>query len=231
MKLSLSLASRMARGNSLCTVSVTPGQESYGMGSRLKHLNPDVFCAKVILFRLIFLFYVSSGSLIWYRRWWRERDGNLLKYAGVIEPFSHIFFVDDLFLFAMANKKNARSIRDVLACFCAASGLKIIVENRKFSFQKGVVGGWTMKSRLSSAMVPQPTLVDIWVFHWFMGEWRLVCSENWLIECPVDWRIESRDYYPWRRELLWFNQSLWQFWTMWCKLNGYRKGHAISWIN
>ena len=42
--------------------------------------------------------------------------------------FSHLFFVDSLVLFAKANVKNCRAVRDVLDTFCELSGQKVSAE-------------------------------------------------------------------------------------------------------
>ena len=39
--------------------------------------------------------------------------------------FSCLFFVDDLVLFARANRKNCMAIREVLDSFCSISGQKV----------------------------------------------------------------------------------------------------------
>ena len=42
--------------------------------------------------------------------------------------FSHLFFTDDLILFAKADVKNCMAIRDVLDTFCMLSGQKFSAE-------------------------------------------------------------------------------------------------------
>lgn len=39
--------------------------------------------------------------------------------------FSHLFFVDDLVLFAKANIKNCRAVQEVLDTFCGLSRQKV----------------------------------------------------------------------------------------------------------
>jgi hypothetical protein len=39
--------------------------------------------------------------------------------------FSHIFFADDLLLFAKTNMRNCEAIADVLDVFCSMSGEKV----------------------------------------------------------------------------------------------------------
>ena len=52
--------------------------------------------------------------------------------------FSHLFFVDDLVLFAKADGKNCRAIRDVLDTFCNLFGWKVSVEKSRAFFSPNV---------------------------------------------------------------------------------------------
>lgn len=48
--------------------------------------------------------------------------------------FSHLFFVDDLILFAKATKRNCLTIKNTLDKFCSLSGQKIILSKSKIYF-------------------------------------------------------------------------------------------------
>lgn len=52
--------------------------------------------------------------------------------------FSHLFFADDLVLFATANQKNCLVVRDALESFCNLSGQKISNENSWVFFSPNV---------------------------------------------------------------------------------------------
>ncbi|MCH84332.1 RNA-directed DNA polymerase (Reverse transcriptase), partial [Trifolium medium] len=51
---------------------------------------------------------------------------------------SHLFFADDVLLFAKANVSQARVVNNVLERFCALSGLKISLDKSKFCTSTGV---------------------------------------------------------------------------------------------
>ena len=63
-------------------------------------------------------------------------DPILTSRGGV--TFSHLFFVDDLVLFAKADSKNCKAIRDVLDTFCDLSGQKVSVEKSRVFFSPNV---------------------------------------------------------------------------------------------
>lgn len=48
--------------------------------------------------------------------------------------FLHLFFTDDLVLFAKADQKNCVAIKDVLETFCELSGQKVNDKNLESSF-------------------------------------------------------------------------------------------------
>ena len=48
--------------------------------------------------------------------------------------FSHIFFANDLLLFAKTDKRNVEAVVEVLDEFCKLSGLKISKEKSKIFF-------------------------------------------------------------------------------------------------
>lgn len=48
--------------------------------------------------------------------------------------FSHLFFADDLVLFAKANVKNCMAVKDVLDTFCMLSGQKVCAEKSRVFF-------------------------------------------------------------------------------------------------
>ena len=52
--------------------------------------------------------------------------------------FSHLFFADDLVLFAKADLKNCQSIRDALDTFCELSGQKVNMTKSKVFFSPNV---------------------------------------------------------------------------------------------
>ena len=52
--------------------------------------------------------------------------------------FSHLFFADNLVLFAKADMKNCQSIRDTLDTFCELSGLKVNMTKSKVFFSPNV---------------------------------------------------------------------------------------------
>lgn len=52
--------------------------------------------------------------------------------------FSHLFFVDDLVLFAKADHKNCVAIKDVLDTFCTLSGQKISASKSRVFFSPNV---------------------------------------------------------------------------------------------
>ena len=64
----------------------------------------------------------------------KEKLWNLVKSAQSGPTFSHLFFVDDLMLFAKANRKNCIAIRDVLDSFYSLSGQKISEEKSRVFF-------------------------------------------------------------------------------------------------
>ena len=54
-----------------------------------------------------------------------SKHWNPIKAARSSPAFSHLFFTDDLFLFARANQKNCVAIREVLDSFCSILGQKV----------------------------------------------------------------------------------------------------------
>ena len=52
--------------------------------------------------------------------------------GGVV--FSHLFFTDDLILFAKADVKNCLAIKDVLDTFCMFSGQKFSAKSLRCFF-------------------------------------------------------------------------------------------------
>ena len=63
---------------------------------------------------------------------------NPLKASNFGPAFSHLFFADDLVLFAKADRKNCQSVRDVLDTFCDLSGQKVNLSKPKFLFSANV---------------------------------------------------------------------------------------------
>ena len=52
--------------------------------------------------------------------------------------FSHLFFADDLILFAKANGVNSAAIRDVLGTFCSISGQMVSEAKSRVFFSPNV---------------------------------------------------------------------------------------------
>ena len=52
--------------------------------------------------------------------------------------FSHLFFTDDLVLFAKTNRKNCLAIKDVLDSFCLLSGQKVSNAKSRVFFSPNV---------------------------------------------------------------------------------------------
>ena len=52
--------------------------------------------------------------------------------------FSHLFFVDDLVLFAKADRKNCLVVRDVLDSYCSLSGQKVSTAKSRVFFSFNV---------------------------------------------------------------------------------------------
>lgn len=61
-------------------------------------------------------------------------------------PFSHMFFANDLILFAKASKRNCTTIKNVLDSFCKLLGQKSTSQSPKFS----------------SPLTPPPPLKKVW---------------------------------------------------------------------
>ena len=61
-----------------------------------------------------------------------------VKASGSGPAFSHLFFVDDLVLFARANGTNCSTIRDVLDKFCSISGQTISEAKSRAYFSPNV---------------------------------------------------------------------------------------------
>ena len=67
-----------------------------------------------------------------------ERLWNPVKASQNGPAFSHIFFADDLMLFAKADQKNCVAIKEVLESFCELSGQKISSEKSCVYFSPNV---------------------------------------------------------------------------------------------
>lgn len=59
---------------------------------------------------------------------YRKKEWTLLKASKQNLGISHLFFVDDLMLFAKANKAGVESIKKVLSQFCKEFGQVVSVE-------------------------------------------------------------------------------------------------------
>ena len=89
-------------------------------------LSPYLFvqCMEV----LGFLIADQCSSHLW----------DLIKSSQSGSSFSHLFFADDLVLFAKADMKNCQSIRDTLDTFCELSGQKFNMTKSKVFFSPNV---------------------------------------------------------------------------------------------
>ena len=68
----------------------------------------------------------------------RDNQWNLVKSSNNGVAISHLFFADDLVLFAKANHGNCSTIRDVLDSFCARSGQSISESKSRVYFSPNV---------------------------------------------------------------------------------------------
>ena len=67
-----------------------------------------------------------------------DKSWNPVKTSRSGLPFSHLFFADDLVLFAHANPDNCLAIREVLSDFCAKSGQTISATKSRVFFSLNV---------------------------------------------------------------------------------------------
>ena len=67
-----------------------------------------------------------------------DKSWNPVKTSRSGLPFSHLFFADDLVLFAHANPDNCLAIREVLSDFCAKSGQTISATKSRVFFSPNV---------------------------------------------------------------------------------------------
>lgn len=72
--------------------------------------------------------------------------------------FSHVFFVDDLFLLAKANHSNCTTIKSILDDFCTASGQLVNLQKSKVFFSKRVPNGTCDELSLFLGIPPTPNL-------------------------------------------------------------------------
>ena len=68
----------------------------------------------------------------------KEKLWNPVKSSQSGPAFSHLFFADDLMLFAKVDRKNCIAIRDVLDSFCSFSGQKISEEKSRVFFSSNM---------------------------------------------------------------------------------------------
>ena len=68
----------------------------------------------------------------------RDNQWNLVKSSNNGVAISHLFFADDLVLFAHANPKNCLAIKEVLNDFCAKSGQTISAAKSRVYFSPNV---------------------------------------------------------------------------------------------
>lgn len=67
-----------------------------------------------------------------------DKSWNPVKTSRSGLPFSHLFFEDDLVLFAHANPENCLAIKEMLNYFCAKSGQTISVAKSRVFFSPNV---------------------------------------------------------------------------------------------
>ena len=70
---------------------------------------------------------------------YRKKEWTPLKASKKNLGISHLFFADDLMLFAKANKASAKSIKKVLSQFCKESGQLVSVEKSRVYFSPYVL--------------------------------------------------------------------------------------------
>ena len=68
----------------------------------------------------------------------QAKQRNPIKTSQEGLAFSHIFFADDLMLFAKADRKNCLAIRDALDVFCDLSGQKVSETKSRVFFSPNV---------------------------------------------------------------------------------------------
>ena len=68
----------------------------------------------------------------------QAKQWNPIKTSQGGLAFSHIFFADDLMLFAKADRKNCLAIRDALDVFCNISGQKVSETKSRVFFSPNV---------------------------------------------------------------------------------------------
>ena len=89
-------------------------------------LSPYIFI--MCMEFLSFLILKRCGDLLW----------DPVKASRIGPSFSHLFFADDLVLFAKVDQKNCQSVKEVLECFCDLSGQKISLHKSKAYFSPNV---------------------------------------------------------------------------------------------
>ena len=68
----------------------------------------------------------------------REKLWNPVKSSRNGPSFSHLFFADDLVLFAKANHANCTAIREVMTIFCEKSGQSVSESKSKVYFSPNI---------------------------------------------------------------------------------------------
>ena len=104
-------------------VALDPFQPSWGI-KQGDPLSPYLF---------ILCMEVLSASIVEKCEEW-----DLVRASRGGIAFSHLFFANDLVLFAKANKKNCRAVRDVLDTFCCLSGQKVSAEKSRVFFSPNI---------------------------------------------------------------------------------------------
>jgi hypothetical protein len=107
------------------------------MGASLTRSSlPGVFVKGVLSPYLFLLCMEYLGRLIDNKC--ASGDWVKLKASRGGPGFSHVFFADDLLLFAKANKRNCEAISDVLELFCNTSGQKVSKAKSRILFSPNV---------------------------------------------------------------------------------------------
>ena len=107
-------------------------------GRALKPFYPSRgICQGNPLFSYLFILCMEVlGALI--EEKCKAKFWNSIKASQDGPDFSHIFFADDLMLFAKVDKKNCTAIREVLDSFCEQSGQKINNDKSRVYFSPNV---------------------------------------------------------------------------------------------
>lgn len=128
--------------------------------------------------------------------------------------FSHLFFVDDLVLFAKAYRKNCYNIKETLNTFCELSGQKISLAKSKVYFSPN--SAWRIERRCAGCWVSfQPQIwVSTWVSHLDSQSQRLGTLILLLREFRISFKARKLACYLWLDESPCLNQPFLQYLPM-----------------